>query len=244
MVHRLPDDLRAAVDAFDPERRGLWYTTPFVTTDEPSRRPAGDRRPARVVPGARGQAAGRRRLGRRRRRAGAVPHRRPGRRRRPRRGDRRARDRAGSGVVRRRPRRLQRRRQLRAVAARRPRPGRGRGVLPAPVRPGAGAAVPGGRAVLDPRVRAAGRYGGAAAGRDRDAARPGGADDDLLRAGQHLGPAAGGPRGDARRRAARGRAPAARPRLPRRVRHRRRADCRRVPAHRAQHPDVGRRHDA
>jgi hypothetical protein len=34
MVHRLPDDLRAAVDAFDPERRGLWYTTPFVTTDE------------------------------------------------------------------------------------------------------------------------------------------------------------------------------------------------------------------
>ncbi len=114
----------------------------------------------------------------------------------------------------------------------------------AALRPGAGAAVPGGRAVLDPRVRAARRYGGAAAGRDRDAARPGGADDDLLRAGQHLGPAGGGPRGDARRRASRGCAPAARPRLPRRVRHRRGAHRRRVPAHRAQHPDVGRRHGA
>ena len=147
-------------------------------------------------------------------------------------------------MVRRRARRLQRRWRLRALAARRPRPGRGRGVLPGPVRPGAGAAVPGGRAVLDPRVRAARRYGGAAAGRDRDAARPGGADDDLLRAGQHLGPAGGRPRGDARRRAARGCAPAARPRLPRRVRHRRRAHRRRVPAHRAQHPDVGRRHGA
>ena len=133
-------------------------------------RPAGHRRPARVVPGPRGQAAGGRRLGRRRRRAGAVPHRRPGRRRRPRRGHRRAPHRAGSGVVRRRPRRLQRRWRLRALAARRPRPGRGRGVLPAPVRPGAGAAVPGGRAVLDPRVRAARRYGGAAARRDRHAA--------------------------------------------------------------------------
>ncbi len=35
MIHRPANDLRAAVDAFDPERRGLWYTTPFVTTDEP-----------------------------------------------------------------------------------------------------------------------------------------------------------------------------------------------------------------
>ena len=47
MVHRLPDDLRAAVDAFDPERRGLWYTTPFVTTDEPvDGRPVTGGRPA------------------------------------------------------------------------------------------------------------------------------------------------------------------------------------------------------
>jgi hypothetical protein len=47
MVHRLPDDLRAAVDAFDPERRGLWYTTPFVTTDEPADgRPVTGGRPA------------------------------------------------------------------------------------------------------------------------------------------------------------------------------------------------------
>jgi hypothetical protein len=47
MVHRLPDDLRSAVDAFDPERRGLWYTTPFVTTDEPvDGRPVTGGRPA------------------------------------------------------------------------------------------------------------------------------------------------------------------------------------------------------
>jgi hypothetical protein len=47
MVHQLPDDLRAAVDAFDPERRGLWYTTPFVTTDEPvDGRPVTGGRPA------------------------------------------------------------------------------------------------------------------------------------------------------------------------------------------------------
>jgi hypothetical protein len=35
LAHRLPAGLRAAVDAFDPERRGIWYTSPFVTTDEP-----------------------------------------------------------------------------------------------------------------------------------------------------------------------------------------------------------------
>ena len=47
LVRRLPDDLRAAVDAFDPERRGLWYTTPFVTTDEPvDGRPVTGGRPA------------------------------------------------------------------------------------------------------------------------------------------------------------------------------------------------------
>ena len=47
LAHRLPDDLRAAVDAFDPERRGLWFTTPFVTTDEPiDGRPVTGGRPA------------------------------------------------------------------------------------------------------------------------------------------------------------------------------------------------------
>jgi hypothetical protein len=47
MLHRLPEELRAAVDAFDPERRGLWYTTPFVTTDEPIEgRPVTGGRPA------------------------------------------------------------------------------------------------------------------------------------------------------------------------------------------------------
>ena len=34
LAHHLPDDARAAIDAFDPERIGTWYTTPFVTTDE------------------------------------------------------------------------------------------------------------------------------------------------------------------------------------------------------------------
>ncbi len=47
MVHRAQDDLRAAVDAFDPGRRGLWYTTPFVTADEPvDGRPVTGGRPA------------------------------------------------------------------------------------------------------------------------------------------------------------------------------------------------------
>jgi hypothetical protein len=47
MMHQLPGELRAAVDAFDPERRGLWYTTPFVTTDEPiDGRPVTGGRPA------------------------------------------------------------------------------------------------------------------------------------------------------------------------------------------------------
>jgi hypothetical protein len=47
LVRRLPDELRTAVDAFDPDRRGLWYTTPFVTTDEPiDGRPVTAGRPA------------------------------------------------------------------------------------------------------------------------------------------------------------------------------------------------------
>jgi hypothetical protein len=47
LVHRLPAELRAAVDAFDSERRGVWYTSPFVTTDQPiDRRPVTGGRPA------------------------------------------------------------------------------------------------------------------------------------------------------------------------------------------------------
>ena len=47
LLRRLPDDVRAAVDAFDPERNGVWSTTPFVTTDEPVEgRPVTGGRPA------------------------------------------------------------------------------------------------------------------------------------------------------------------------------------------------------
>jgi hypothetical protein len=47
LAHRLPDAVRAAVDAFDPERRGTWFATPFVTTDEPvDGRPVTGGRPA------------------------------------------------------------------------------------------------------------------------------------------------------------------------------------------------------
>jgi hypothetical protein len=47
LAHHLPDELRAAVDAFDPERDGVWLTTPFVTSDEPiDGRPVTGGRPA------------------------------------------------------------------------------------------------------------------------------------------------------------------------------------------------------
>jgi hypothetical protein len=50
LVRRLPDELRARVDTFDPERRGLWYTSPFVTTDEPiDGRPVTGGRPASLL---------------------------------------------------------------------------------------------------------------------------------------------------------------------------------------------------
>ena len=223
---------------------GIWYTTPVRHHRRADRRPAGHRRPAGVVPGPRGQDAGRRRSG--------TPPGSSGRRTASSTwpttpaldaataelgGD------AGRGVGRRRPRRLQRRRQLRALAARRPRPGRGAGVLPAALRPGAGDAVPRGRAVLDPRVRAAGRHGGAAAGRDRDPARPGDAGRSTYCG---LGTTWDPPPADREAMRAAARRVGAHlqrdARLPRRVRHRRRAHRRRVPAHRAQHPDVGGRH--
>jgi hypothetical protein len=47
LVHHLPAELCAAVDAFDPKRRGVWYTGPFVTTDRPvDGRPVTGGRPA------------------------------------------------------------------------------------------------------------------------------------------------------------------------------------------------------
>ena len=35
LAHDLPRHAVAAIEAFDPERRGVWFTSPFVTTDEP-----------------------------------------------------------------------------------------------------------------------------------------------------------------------------------------------------------------
>ena len=243
MVHRLPADLRAAVDAFDPERAGSG--SPRRSSPPTSRRrPAGHRRPARVVPGPRGQAAGGRRLGRRRRRAGAVPHRRPGRRAALDAataelgtelgavwsGDARGGFNGGGNFV-----RWLRDDRDRAAAAAffRPRCDRVRVLpflegVPCSIH---GFVLPDGTAVLrpveivtlrDPAARTMAYCGLGStwdppAG-DREAMR--GA---ARRVGAHL-------QRDAR--------------LPRRVRHRRRADRRRVPAHRAQHPDVGRRHGA
>jgi len=47
LVRELPGDVRAAIDAFDPERRGRWLSTPFVTTDQPiDGRPVTGGRPA------------------------------------------------------------------------------------------------------------------------------------------------------------------------------------------------------
>lgn len=47
LVRTLPDPVRAAIDAFDPDRRGCWVTTPFVTSDAPiDDRPVTGGRPA------------------------------------------------------------------------------------------------------------------------------------------------------------------------------------------------------
>ena len=35
LAHDLPAEVVAAVEAFDPERTGIWVTSPFVTTDQP-----------------------------------------------------------------------------------------------------------------------------------------------------------------------------------------------------------------
>ncbi|QIG42571.1 hypothetical protein G5V58_07070 [Nocardioides anomalus] len=50
LAHHLPAELRAAVDAFDPDRRGAWWATPFVTSDEPiDGRPVTGGRPGAFV---------------------------------------------------------------------------------------------------------------------------------------------------------------------------------------------------
>jgi hypothetical protein len=47
LARGLAHDERAAIDAFDPERRGVWWATPFVTTDTPiDGRPVTGGRPA------------------------------------------------------------------------------------------------------------------------------------------------------------------------------------------------------
>jgi hypothetical protein len=47
LARRLPPDAVAAIDAFDPDRHGIWCTSPFVTTDEPILgRPVAGGRPA------------------------------------------------------------------------------------------------------------------------------------------------------------------------------------------------------
>ena len=112
-------------------------------------------------------------------------------------------------------------------------------VLRVALRPGAGDAVPGRRPVQHPRDRAARRHRRAASGRARDPAR--GRPPLRVRRPRHdLGPARRGPRADARAGPSHGRPPAHHGRLPGRVRHRRRAHGRRVPAHRAQRAAVRR----
>ena len=50
LVRNLPDDVVARIEAFDPDRRAVWFTLPFVTTDEPILdRPVTAGRPAAFV---------------------------------------------------------------------------------------------------------------------------------------------------------------------------------------------------
>jgi len=50
LVRRLPQGALDAIDAFDPQRRGVWFGTPFVTTDEPiDGRPVTGGRPASFI---------------------------------------------------------------------------------------------------------------------------------------------------------------------------------------------------
>ena len=172
LARHLPDHAVAAIEAFDPERRGVWVGGPFVTTDEPilgrpvvSGRPAAfvaledkmladriwdaagvARAPYEIVPTDRDAlAAATARLAGP---LGAVWS-----------GDTREGFNGGGDYV----------RWVRDDADR----AEGAGLLPAALRPRARDAVPRRRALLDPRARAARRDGRLPACRDRDPARRG-----------------------------------------------------------------------
>ena len=125
LARHLPPDAVAAIEAFDPERRGRWLSNAFVTTDEPILgRPVSGGRPAAFLAledkllaeevwVAAGRAHGAAPRGRGRHGRGG-----PGRPR-ARRGRARGAGPTRGGLVGRRPRRLQRRRQLRALGRRR-----------------------------------------------------------------------------------------------------------------------------
>ena len=171
LYRSLPPAAVEAVEAFDPDRDGVWIVSPFVTTDEPILgRPVTGGRPDRL-PRTGGQAAGRADLDGGRRRGRPAPRRagRPCRAGlRQRRGGRSPR----RGVVGRQQARLQRRRQFRALGRRRSQPrvaGRCVRLLRPPLRPGAGDAVPRGRALLDPRHGPPRRHRRLPPGRDRRA---------------------------------------------------------------------------
>ena len=84
LARRLPAHAVAAVEAFDPDRAGIWFTSPFVTTDEPILgRPVTGGRPASFL-ALEDKMLADEHLGGRRRPLRAAPHR-PGRRGRPRR---------------------------------------------------------------------------------------------------------------------------------------------------------------
>ena len=90
LVRDLPADVVARIEAFDPDRRGIWSTPPFISTDEPILgRPVTGGRPA-VVRRPRGQDLGRGAVGDRGHPAGDESRRTPDARS-ARRGQRRAR---------------------------------------------------------------------------------------------------------------------------------------------------------
>ena len=116
LARHLPEHAVAAIEAFDPERRGAWVGGPFVTTDEPILgRPVLSGRPAafialedKMLADEIWDAAG----------VARAPYEIvPADRRRPRRRDRQARGSARRRLVRGHPRGLQRRRRLRALGA-------------------------------------------------------------------------------------------------------------------------------
>ena len=231
IAHRLPAHAAAAVEELDPERRGGVPHEPVRHHRRADPRPAGHRRPA-----ARRSSTSRTSSWP----TGSGP---PPASRRPRRivsldGDGPARATARAGRPARRrvggrcPRRLQRRRATTCAGSSTTRTGGPRRAFFAP-RCDRVRVMPflDGRAVLDPRLRAARRHRRAAGpGRDRDPAQQRGPDLRVRRARHVVGPAPADREAmrDAVRRV--GDASASRARLPRRVRDRRRADRRRLPA--------------